>query len=135
MKWVQIIFAAYLVVINIFAFFLYRKDKNSAASYGRDRVPEKILLLVAFLFGSLGAMLYMEAGRHKTDADEKKIFAVGIPFAYWAQILMLVFFEQYCKNTVYIVLVALYFVIAIGIGVSWKSTHARENRRRRAGQR
>ena len=50
---------------GIFAFVLYGIDK-AKAKRGAWRIPEATLLLVAFLGGSLGALLGMEVFRHKT---------------------------------------------------------------------
>ena len=57
--------AVYLLVVNIAAFAVYGWDKM-CAKRGMWRVPEKILLLLAFLGGSVGAMAGMAIFRHKT---------------------------------------------------------------------
>ena len=57
--------AVYLLVVNIAAFAVYGWDKM-CAKRGMWRVPEKILLLLAFLGGSVGAMVGMTIFRHKT---------------------------------------------------------------------
>ncbi len=54
-----------LAAVNLLAFFLYGADKLKAKK-GAWRIPEATLLLVAFLGGSLGALLGMELFRHKT---------------------------------------------------------------------
>lgn len=61
MKWVLSILAA----VNLLAFALYGVDKVKAKK-GAWRIPEATLLLVAFLGGSVGALLGMEVFRHKT---------------------------------------------------------------------
>ncbi len=61
MKWVLLILAA----VNLLAFALYGVDKVKAKK-GAWRIPEATLLLVAFLGGSVGALLGMEVFRHKT---------------------------------------------------------------------
>ena len=61
MKWVLLILAA----VNLLAFALYGVDKVKAKK-GAWRIPEATLLLVAFLGGSMGALLGMEVFRHKT---------------------------------------------------------------------
>lgn len=55
----------YYVLLNIAAFILYGLDKWKAR---RDkwRIPEKMLLLTAFLGGGCGAFLGMQIFRHKT---------------------------------------------------------------------
>ena len=61
MKWVLLILAA----VNLLAFALYGVDKVKAKK-GAWRIPEATLLLVAFLGGSVGALLGMEVFRHTT---------------------------------------------------------------------
>ena len=68
MKWVLSILAA----VNLFAFVLYGVDKVKAKK-GAWRIPEATLLLVAFLGGSLGALLGMEVFRHKTKHAKFRI--------------------------------------------------------------
>lgn len=48
-----------------------------AAKKNAPRVPENALFLLAFLGGSVGALLGMYIMRHKT---KKKKFTIGIPF-------------------------------------------------------
>lgn len=59
--WYLVAFTA----INVATFMLYGIDKLLAAM-GFRRVPERTLHLVAFLFGSPGALAAMYAFRHKT---------------------------------------------------------------------
>ena len=61
-----------LVAVNLLAFVLYGLDKDKAKR-GAWRIPEATLLLVAFLGGSLGALLGMEVFRHKTKHAKFKI--------------------------------------------------------------
>ena len=68
MKWVLLILAA----VNLLAFALYGIDKLKAKK-GAWRIPESTLLLVAFLGGSLGALLGMELFRHKTKHAKFKV--------------------------------------------------------------
>lgn len=56
---------AYLAVINIIAFVVCGIDKRSA-KHNKRRTPEKVLFLLAFLFGSLGMWTGMLFFRHKT---------------------------------------------------------------------
>lgn len=58
-------FSAWLIAINLTALLVYATDKNLAETR-RMRVPENLLLLLALLFGSLGAWLGMQIFRHKT---------------------------------------------------------------------
>ncbi len=65
-------FTAWLVAINLTAFMVYGADKTLAQGR-RVRVPEKVLLLLALLFGSLGAWLGMQFFHHKTAKQSFKI--------------------------------------------------------------
>lgn len=55
-----------LLVLNVSAFFLYGWDKRQAENK-QWRTSENALLMVAFLGGSLGAVLGMIFFRHKTS--------------------------------------------------------------------
>lgn len=55
----------YLVLINIIAFCFYGVDKRKAKK-GAWRIPEATLILLAFIGGSVGALLGMLAFHHKT---------------------------------------------------------------------
>ena len=61
-----------LAAVNLLAFILYGIDKFKAKK-GAWRIPEASLLLVAFLGGSLGALLGMELFRHKTKHAKFKV--------------------------------------------------------------
>jgi uncharacterized membrane protein YsdA (DUF1294 family) len=68
---------AWLVAINGVAFIAYRFDKWKAprARGGRDRVPERVLHLLALAGGSLGALLGMNVPpRHKTSDRRFQIY-------------------------------------------------------------
>ena len=66
------ILLAVLLLVNLLAFALYGIDKLKAKK-GAWRIPESTLLLVAFLGGSLGALLGMELFRHKTKHAKFKV--------------------------------------------------------------
>ena len=68
MKWILLLLAA----VNLLAFVLYGVDKLKAKK-GAWLIPEATLLLVAFLGGSLGALLGMEIFRHKTKHAKFRI--------------------------------------------------------------
>ena len=55
----------YLIFLNIVTFAVYGIDKVKAKK-GAWRIPEKSLLLLAFIGGSLGAAAGMRFWRHKT---------------------------------------------------------------------
>ena len=54
-----------LGVISIIAFFMYAVDKRKA-QIGAWRIPEKVLLGIAFFGGAAGALLGMVLCHHKT---------------------------------------------------------------------
>ena len=56
---------SWLVSINLAAFLTYGFDKIQARRHSR-RVPERTLLLLALIGGSIGALLGMQVFRHKT---------------------------------------------------------------------
>lgn len=86
MKDIHFAAAVYLIVVNISAVAVYGWDKLSAKQ-GWQRVPEKILLLLALLGGSVGAMAAMTFFRHKTRHLK---FIYGIPMIFVLQIAALV---------------------------------------------
>ncbi len=58
---------AALGVMNLVTFIVYAYDKHIARqNKGKRRVPERTLLLLAFLGGAYGALLGMLLCRHKT---------------------------------------------------------------------
>ena len=79
--------AVYLLVVNIAAFAVYGWDKL-CAKRGMWRVPEKILLLLAFLGGSVGAMVGMAIFRHKTLHLK---FRYGVPLILILQLIGLIY--------------------------------------------
>ena len=65
----------YFIVINLLTFLLYGLDKYKAIR--REwRIPERALLLMAFLGGAFGALSAMRIFRHKT---RKGRFRLMIP--------------------------------------------------------
>lgn len=65
----------YLVIVNAWAFLLMLHDKIKAKR-NRWRTPEKVLLGVCAIGGSLGGLLGMKLFRHKTLHPR---FSIGIP--------------------------------------------------------
>ena len=63
------------LVMNIYAYALYAKDKRIAptATDGKGRVKERTLIMVAFLMGGVGAAIAMKTLRHKTKHLSFKI--------------------------------------------------------------
>ncbi|MBE6094488.1 MAG: DUF1294 domain-containing protein [Schwartzia succinivorans] len=90
MKDIHFAAAVYLIVVNISAIAVYGWDKLSAKQ-GWQRVPEKILLLLALLGGSVGAMAAMTFFRHKTRHLK---FIYGVPMIFVLQIAALVYLHM-----------------------------------------
>lgn len=67
----------YLWIINIAAFALYGFDKHRAY-YAKSRIPEAVLIFIAFIGGAFGALMGMLFFRHKT---RKSRFRVWVPVA------------------------------------------------------
>lgn len=76
---------AYLILINAAAFLLMLVDKYKAKT-GQWRIPEKVLLGVAVLGGSVGAIAGMYTFRHKTRHAK---FKYGLPLILLAQLYLL----------------------------------------------
>ena len=74
----------YLAVVNVVAFALYGLDKYKAKT-GAWRVPEKTLLGIAAIGGSIGALVGMNFFHHKT---KHWYFCVGIPLILALQIAL-----------------------------------------------
>lgn len=78
---------AYLLVINLTAFFLMLSDKQRAKKAGARRISEKTLFLSALLGGSIGAIAGMRLFRHKT---KHWYFVIGMPAILLTQIALAV---------------------------------------------
>ena len=65
----------YLIVINIVTWIAFGLDKWKAKT-GKWRIPERTLLLLALIGGSLGALAGMIMFRHKT---RKAKFFISVP--------------------------------------------------------
>ena len=78
-----------LIIWNIVTALLYGVDKYCARKKKR-RISEKSLILVAFLFGNLGAMLGMILFNHKTS---KTKFRIMIPLAFVFDFVLIVFLD------------------------------------------
>lgn len=68
-------FITYIVIINIIAFIMYGRDKRKAIQ-GAFRTPERILIGVAIIGGSVGAYAGMHMFHHKTKHAK---FFIGVP--------------------------------------------------------
>ena len=79
-------FVIYLIVINVVAFLAMYIDKRKA-KYGKWRIPEQTLLILALIGGSIGAIAGMYTFRHKT---KKLRFSIGFPVILILQIILLI---------------------------------------------
>jgi uncharacterized membrane protein YsdA (DUF1294 family) len=77
---------SWLVAITVVTLLTYGYDKLIAGS-GQTRVPEKVLLALAFLGGTVGALAGMWLFRHKTA---KESFRLKFWLVVAAQIVVLV---------------------------------------------
>ena len=75
---------AFLVIMNIRAFYLFAHDKSSAKRRDR-RVSEKKLMRACFWGGAIGGIIGMNAFRHKT---QKKKFSIGVPVLFVIQLIL-----------------------------------------------
>lgn len=69
------ILVVYAAVVNLTVFCMFGIDKSRARRQ-QWRIPERRLLAMALLGGSLGALAGMRVFRHKT---RHKLFSIGIP--------------------------------------------------------
>ena len=74
----------YLVVINIAAFAAMKVDKGFARN-GSLRIPERALLTLALIGGSIGGVAGMYTFHHKT---RKPLFFIGFPAILILQLIL-----------------------------------------------
>ena len=82
----DVLIVCYGIIMNLLAFLLYGIDKWSAR-HNLRRIPEKVLLGIAAIGGSLGAFAGMRLFRHKT---RKTKFYLGVPILLFLQICVVV---------------------------------------------
>ena len=75
----------YLAVVNILTIIVFGVDKMNAKS-NRQRVRIVTLLGLAFIGGSVGALIGMYGSHHKT---KKAYFTVGVPLILLMQVVVL----------------------------------------------
>ena len=56
----------YLIFISIITFIVYAVDKKRSKKSNKNRIPEKVLLLLSILGGAYGGYLVMIIKHHKT---------------------------------------------------------------------
>lgn len=76
-------FSCYVAVMSVIAFFMYGADKMFAVKDMR-RISEAVLLLIALVGGSIGALLGMIVFRHKTRHLK---FQIGVPVILVCQLI------------------------------------------------
>ena len=81
----------YLIIMNIIAFIVYGIDKWKAQR-NRWRISEKMLLFIAVIGGSVGALAGMYTFHHKTL---HKKFTIGVPLILAIQVM--IFYLYYGK--------------------------------------
>ena len=86
----EMIIYTFIAILNVITFLIYAIDKWKAKK-NRWRIPESILLLLAVLGGSIGALMGMKIWHHKTM---HKKFKYGIPLIMILQIGMLLYLWQ-----------------------------------------
>lgn len=86
-------FLGYMLVVNIIAFLLYGIDKHKSRQKGIQRIPEKTLVGVAAIGGSIGALAGMYVFWHKI---RKPKFYIGIPCLLLLQLVIFIVF--YCMS-------------------------------------
>lgn len=84
----------YLLIINIVTFCMYGADK-SAAVRQKQRIPNKVLLFMALIGGSVGALAGMYTFRHKT---QKWYYKYTVPAILLLQIAAAVFVMNGCGS-------------------------------------
>lgn len=75
----------YLFIINLLGFFIMFIDKQRAI-HKEWRIPEKTLLGISILGGTIGMLIGMSSFNHKT---KHKKFTIGVPFILLIQIGLL----------------------------------------------
>lgn len=78
----------YLLCINLIGLLVMYIDKKKA-KYGKWRISEKKLLIVALLGGSIGTIIGMYWFRHKT---QKIKFKLGFPTILISEIIIITYF-------------------------------------------
>lgn len=76
----------YLIIMNALAFLFMLIDKAKAKK-NRWRIPEKTLLGLCAIGGSLGGLLAMKIFRHKTLHPQ---FSIGIPVMLAVHVVLLI---------------------------------------------
>ena len=89
--------AVYIAFINILTFCVYGLDKSAAVKQ-KQRVPNRVLLGLAAIGGSIGALAGMYTFRHKT---QKKYYTITVPLLLILQIAAAVLLLSGCSSASY----------------------------------
>lgn len=86
------IFLVYTGLVSLITFIAYGADKAKAKANGtgknKRRIPERVLLILAFSGGALGAAAGMLAFHHKT---RKRKFGILVPVSVILWVLLLLY--------------------------------------------
>ncbi len=80
------VFFSILFILNVLGFGLYAIDKHCAV-YGKWRVPESLLLGLAFVGGAYGAGMGMLLFHHKTRHG---VFLITVPLSFVLWMIIIV---------------------------------------------
>ncbi|MBQ5748822.1 MAG: DUF1294 domain-containing protein [Oscillospiraceae bacterium] len=80
----------YLCIVNLAALLCMGLDKL-LAKWQTRRIPERILLMFAFIFGSVGVLGGMYLFRHKT---RKPKFYIAVPIILAVQLGLFIFLKN-----------------------------------------
>ena len=89
--------AVYIALINILTFIMYGLDKSAAVKQ-KQRIPNRVLLGLAAIGGSAGALAGMYTFRHKT---QKKYYTITVPLLLILQIAAAVMLLSGCSSASY----------------------------------
>ena len=89
--------AVYTALINILTFIVYGLDKSAAVKQ-KQRIPNRVLLGLAAIGGSAGALAGMYTFRHKT---QKKYYTITVPLLLILQIAAAVLLLSGCSSASY----------------------------------
>ncbi|MDR5588898.1 MULTISPECIES: DUF1294 domain-containing protein [Clostridium] len=87
------IFIIYLLFINFIGFSIMFIDKNRAI-HKEWRIPEKTLIVISLIGGSIGMLHGMFTFRHKTKHLK---FTLGVPTILIFQIVFIIYLCNYIK--------------------------------------